>query len=167
MKINNRLAKILSLGKILTAGLLGGVQHKAMAEPFGNVHTYPADDWNKSTGNSVVWHPRRDNALTISLFGQESQDYLAIYRVVHIDTSEIIVPFTPLLQGTFPENGHFSTTIENLDFSPYVNHKIQFFMVYNRKQQDYHDEDNFFNFIQMSEIDNICISDIYIECTGS
>jgi len=162
MVINTRLAKILSAGKLLTASFLGLNVNSVQAVPYGDVHTYPTDNWDRSTGNSIIWHPLKDNSLTISLFGPASTDYLAVYRVLDIDTDEVIMGFTPFLQGTFPENGRFTTVLDNLDLSSFANQKIQFFMIYT--DSAYYDSSYR---IRMSEIDNICVSDIYVHCTGS
>ncbi len=161
MAINTRLAKILSAGKLLTASFFG-LNNTVQAVPYGEVHTYPSDNWDRSTGNSIIWHPLKDNSLTISLFGPASTDYLAVYRVLDIDTDEVIMGFTPFLQGTFPENGRFTTVLDNLDLSSFANKKIQFFMIYT--DSSYYDSSYR---IRMSEIDNICVSDIYVHCTGS
>jgi hypothetical protein len=159
MAINTRMAKILSAGKLLTASFLGW-NNTVQAVPYGDVHTYPTDNWDRSTGNSIVWHPLKDNSLTISLFGPADTDYLAVYRVLDIDTDEVIMGFTPFLQGTFPENGRFTTVLDNLDLSSFANQKIQFFMIYTNS--------GYYSYrIRMSEIDNICVSDIYVNCTGS
>jgi hypothetical protein len=163
MLINSRIAKILSAGKILTASLLG-LNNTSQAVPYGNIFTYPTDNWDRSTGNSIIWHPEKDKSLTITLYGPAGMDYLSVYRIVDIDTDEIVVGFTPFSQGTFPENGRFTQILDNLDLSGFANKKIQFFMIYTNLYSSY---GNTYPRIQMSEIDNICISDIYVRCTGS
>ncbi len=165
MVINTKIAKILSAGKILTASLLC-MNNTAQAVPSGKVHTYPTDNWDRSTGNSIIWHPHKDNSLTISLFGPKDTDYLTVYRVLDIDTGEVVVGFTPFLQGTFPENGRFTKVIDNLNLTPFVNQKIQFFMIYTGSSS-YNYCSGSYSRIRMSEIDSICVSDIYLNCTGS
>jgi hypothetical protein len=164
MVINTKIAKILSAGKILTASLLG-MNNTAQAVPYGDVHTYPTDNWDRSTGNSIIWHPHKDNSLTISLFGPKGTDYLSVYRILDIDTEEILVGFTPFLQGTFPENGRFTKVLDDLDLSGFANQKIQFFMIYTGSS--YYYGSSGYSRIRMSEIDNICVSDVYVNCTGS
>jgi len=164
MAINSKIVKILSAGKILTAGLLG-LNNTAQALPYGDVHTYPTDNWDRSTGDSIIWHPRKDNSLTITLYGTAGTDYLSVYRVLDMDTDEVIVGFTPFLQGTFPENGRFTQVLDNLDLSGFADQKIQFFMIYTDSYTRY--DGSTYSYIMMSEIDSICVSDIFVRCTGS
>jgi len=132
MTINTKVAKILSAGKILTAGLLG-MNNTAQAVPYGDVHTYPTDNWDRSTGNSIIWHPQNDNSLTLSLYGTA-------------DTG-------------------FTQVLDDLDLSGFTDQKIQFFMIYTNLYTRY--DGSTYPYIRMSEVDNICVSDIYIKCTGS
>jgi len=164
MTINTKVAKILSAGKILTAGLLG-MNNTAQAVPYGDVHTYPTDNWDRSTGNSIIWHPQNDNSLTITLYGTADTDFLGVYRVLNTDTNEVVTGFTPFLQGTFPENGRFTQVLDDLDLSGFADQKIQFFMIYSNLYTMF--DGPTYPYIRMSEVDNICVSDIYIKCTGS
>lgn len=157
MNISTKISKILSAGKIVTASLLGVNSTDIQAYPTGNVQTYPTDASYRSTGNMVVWHPLYDRSLTVSLWGTAGAEYMVLYRIVDIATNEVMVGFTPFLQGFFPSTGRESIVIDDLDLHDLAGHKIQVFVVY----------ENIFGEVSMSEVDNICISYFSSVCTGS